>query len=98
MILNQDCDIPSEARYYLQEGIRLAQHPATVDESAAAFEQAIRLHPEHAEAFFELGIMYYRWSHFHKAIEPLKKAIELRPEMGFLSKSGHELQPRWYVS
>jgi len=78
---DQEFNISREARDYLEEGIRLAQHPATVNESAAAFEQAIRLHPEYAEAFFELGTMYYRWSHFHKAIEPLKKAIELRPEM-----------------
>lgn len=72
-------NISAEAKAYFGEGVRLSQHPSTVDQSAAAFEEAIRLHPEYAEAYFELGTMYYRWSHFHKAIEPLKKAIELEP-------------------
>lgn len=72
--------ISAEAKAHFEQGVRLSQHPSTVDQSAAAFEEAIRLHPQYVEAYFELGTMYYRWSHFQKAIDPLKKAIELEPD------------------
>lgn len=65
----------------LEQGLQLSKHPATVEQAAAFFEKAIRLNPRYTLAYFHLGTMYYEWSHFQKAIEPLRKAIELNPEM-----------------
>ncbi len=70
-----------DVRGFLEQGLQLSHHPATVEQAAAFFEKAIRLNPRYTLAYFHLGTMYYEWSHYHKAIEPLKKAIELNPEM-----------------
>lgn len=70
-----------DVRGFLEEGLQLSHHPATVEQAASFFERAIRLNPRYTLAHFELGRMYYAWGHYHKAIEPLKKAIELNPEM-----------------
>lgn len=70
-----------DVKALLEQGLKLAKHPATVEEAAGYFEKAIRVNPRYALAYFHLGTMYYEWGHFQKAIEPLKKAIELNPEM-----------------
>jgi excisionase family DNA binding protein len=69
-----------DVRLFLEQGLQLARHPDTVEQAATFFEKAIRLNPRYNLAYFHLGTMYYEWSHFHKAIEPLRKAIELNPE------------------
>jgi excisionase family DNA binding protein len=69
-----------DVRLILEQGLQLAHHPATVERAATFFEKAIRLNPRYNLPYFHLGTMYYEWSHFHKAIEPLKKAIELNPD------------------
>jgi excisionase family DNA binding protein len=70
-----------DVRLLLEQGLQLAHSPHTVDQAARFFEKAIRLNPRYTLAYFHLGTMYYEWSHFQKAVEPLKKAIELNPEM-----------------
>jgi tetratricopeptide (TPR) repeat protein len=51
-----------------------------VESGASAYRKAIEMNPRHALPYFCLGTMYYRWSHYSQAVEPLKKAIELNPE------------------
>lgn len=70
-----------DVKGFLEQGLQLSKHPSTVEQAAAFFEKAIRVNPRYALAYFHLGTMYYEWSHFHKAIGPLKKAIELNPDM-----------------
>jgi tetratricopeptide (TPR) repeat protein len=70
-----------DVRLLCEQGQQLAHSPHTMEQAARFFEKAIRLNPRYSLAYFHLGTMYYEWSHFQKAIEPLKKAIELNPEM-----------------
>src|SRR5258708_2346556 len=55
-----------DVRAFLEEGLKLSDHPATVDRAAAFFEKAISLNPRYTLAYFHLGTMYYKWSHFQK--------------------------------
>lgn len=68
-----------DVRTYFEQGHQLAQNPATVDRAEEFFKKAIALNPKYALAYFALGTMFYQWSHFSRAVEPLKKAIELNP-------------------
>jgi len=70
-----------DVRLLFEQGMQLAHSPHTVEQAARFFEKAIRLNPRYTLAYFHLGTMYYEWSHFQKAIEPLRKAIELNPDM-----------------
>jgi excisionase family DNA binding protein len=69
-----------DVKYYLEQGLQHSQHPSTVEQAAWFFNKAIELNPRYNLAYFHLGTMYYQWSHFYQAVEPLKKAIELNPE------------------
>jgi len=68
-----------DARTFFEQGCKLAQDPKTVERAAEFFNKAIALNPRYFLAYFELGRMYYVWSHYYKAIDPLKKAIEINP-------------------
>lgn len=46
-----------DVRGFLEEGLKLSHHPATVEQAAAFFERAIRLNPRYTLAHFELGRM-----------------------------------------
>jgi tetratricopeptide (TPR) repeat protein len=78
--MDKATNVTPEAKAAFDEGLRLSHDPATVNHAAAAFERAIQLHPNYRLAYLYLGGMYFTWSHFQKAIEPLKKAIELDPQ------------------
>jgi excisionase family DNA binding protein len=69
-----------DVRAFLEEGLKYAHSPHTVEQAATAFEKAIKMNPRYTLAYFHLGTMFYEWSHFDRAVEPLKKAIELNPE------------------
>ncbi len=78
--MSNSANISPEAKVAFDRGLRLSHDPATVDQAAMAFERAIQLSPNYRLAYLYLGEMYYAWSHFQNAIEPLKKAIELDPQ------------------
>jgi tetratricopeptide (TPR) repeat protein len=63
----------------LEQGLKLSNDPLTVEQAAFYFRKAIEVDPNYTLAYFHMGTMYYRWSHFQKAVELLKKAIELGP-------------------
>lgn len=48
-------------------------------QAAELFERAIKLNPEFADAYFGLGHAYFDLKQWAKAIEPLQRAIELKP-------------------
>lgn len=78
LIRVRETDILSpDARTFFEQGCKLAHHPETVERAAEFFNKAIALNPRYMLAYFQLGTMFYEWSHFGRAIEPLKKAIEL---------------------
>ncbi len=56
------------------------QHEAgQLEEAAATFQEAIELDPEHAVAYFQLGMVSYDLGKFEEAVAALEKAAELDP-------------------
>ncbi|MBX3281023.1 MAG: excisionase family DNA-binding protein [Acidobacteria bacterium] len=80
LIRIRESDVLSpDARTYFEQGCNLANHPETVDRAEECFNKAISLNPRYFLAYFNLGQMFLIWSHYHRAIKPMKKAIELNP-------------------
>lgn len=71
--------LSSNARVLFEQACRLAEDPETVNQAANFFEKAILINRHYALAYFELGRMLYGWGHHIRAVEPLKKAVELNP-------------------
>ncbi len=66
---------PAKAKQYLEEG--KAAYEKDEDEKAAkAFEQAVKLDPEFAEAYFRLALTYDALGDKHGSEDAYKKAIE----------------------
>jgi tetratricopeptide (TPR) repeat protein len=51
-----------------------------LDEAIMEFEEAIRLDPDHADAYLKLGTAYYTQGKLDEAIAEYKKAVELDPD------------------
>jgi tetratricopeptide (TPR) repeat protein len=73
-------NLSGRAKELFDEGLLLSNDPDTCEQAASRFREVIALHPDYARAYFELGRMYYRWSHYENAFQPLQKAIELQPD------------------
>jgi tetratricopeptide (TPR) repeat protein len=73
-------NLSAQAKQVFDEGLLLSNDPDTCEQAASKFREVIQLYPDYARAYFELGRMYYRWSHYEKAFQPLQKAIELQPD------------------
>jgi len=51
----------------------------SLDEAIAAFEEALQVDPEYADAYFAIANSYNRKGNLDEAIAAIKKAIELDP-------------------
>ena len=49
-------------------------------ESLTAFEEAVRINPDNAEAFYFIGYAYYKEGKFSKASDAFKTAYDLNHE------------------
>jgi len=65
----------SEARVYLEKGRRFYRNDEDT-EAVEAFQQALKLDPELAEAQFNLGLAYYALGQEEEAQAAYKKAVE----------------------
>jgi len=61
------------------EGIS-AFNSGETDKAIAAFEQALKLDEKYADAYYRLGLCYLNKNENEKAIDALKKYIELKPD------------------
>ncbi len=52
------------------------------------FERAVRLKPDYAEAFNNLGVVYYQQGDYRKAISRYKSALSIRDSASFHSNLG----------
>lgn len=68
-----------DARIFFEQACKFAQDPKTIDRAEELFKKAIAINPRYGLAYFELGRMFYTWSHFERAMAPLKTAIDLDP-------------------
>jgi len=69
-----------EAISSFDSGVKLAQENKT-DEAIQAFLKAVELKPDLAEAYLNLGILYFQKEEDKEAEESLLKAVELKPEI-----------------
>jgi tetratricopeptide (TPR) repeat protein len=49
-------------------------------DAAAAYEDAIRLNPNHAEAHYNLGITYSKLGQYPQAVQAFNQAVILKPD------------------
>ncbi len=62
-----------------QNGVSLAQENK-IDEAVVAFQKAAELKPDFAEAYINLGLLFFRQDKTDEAEKALLKALELKPE------------------
>jgi tetratricopeptide (TPR) repeat protein len=61
-------------------GIAYSQLPNQMDQAMRAYQRAIKLKPDYAEAINNLGTIYYARKSYRRAISYYQKAIALVPE------------------
>ena len=77
---------PSEEQKKRQEALALFENGLSLtqadklEEAADAFQKAVELKPDFAEAHINLGLLLYRQGKDDEAEKPLLKALELKPE------------------
>jgi Tfp pilus assembly protein PilF len=69
----------SDQNVHLQRGLQYLEDEDE-NKAIAEFDEAIRLNPRLAEAFYQKGNAYRALKQFNNAISDYKRAIELRPE------------------
>lgn len=58
-----------------------AQHAGSMDKAAQEYLAVIDLEPEFAEAYSNLGLIYYIQGDFHKSASVLRKALQIKPAL-----------------
>jgi len=81
-------DQPANARanyYYavsLWKSQRGSENSATSRQAQALLEKAVRLDPNLAEAYVQLGVLYFARNDFAPAIQSFQQAIKINPRLG----------------
>ncbi len=74
--------IPEEARRHFMRGmaaVETAKTPADYDDAIEEFSKAVKLAPNWAEAYYNLGKIQGHQGYYYVAIENLKKYLKLAP-------------------
>ena len=79
---NADIKMTAAETYYQRGKIR---RYLIGDTGGIDFYKAIRLNPEHADAYYELGLHYFAQEDYGNAIANLSKIIKLRPTDSFVT-------------
>jgi protein involved in polysaccharide export with SLBB domain len=69
----------AEAKRLYKEGVKYGT-AGLFSQAAQTFEQAIRLDPQFADAYFALGHAYFDMKNWAQAAESLARAVELNPK------------------
>jgi len=77
--LSQEQKNQQEALDSFQKGVSLANEKK-LDEATAAFKAATELKPDFAEAYINLGLLFFQQSKDEEAEKALVKALELKPD------------------
>lgn len=80
---------------WFSKGCDYDDHVATYDQALFSYQKALKIDPGYADAYNNLGVLYYKKGRYGEAIEELKKAIEITPDYPgaqFLEKSISELE------
>ncbi len=76
-------EVPDEAMRHLVRGqtaVEMAKSVEDYDLAIAEFEAAIRLAPQWAEAYYQLGLVQEQRGNLAKALTALRKYVELAPQ------------------
>jgi SAM-dependent methyltransferase len=72
------------------------------DEAVAAFDKAIAMRPDYADALNNLGVVHRNSKRIEKAIEYLRRAVELNPELTHakanLRAAYRDVVPSWHFA
>jgi Tfp pilus assembly protein PilF len=72
------------------------------DEALAAFERAIEMRPDYADALNNVGVLHRNARRIEKAIEYLKRAVELNPNLTHaqanLRAAYRDIVPSWHFA
>jgi tetratricopeptide (TPR) repeat protein len=60
-------------------GVALEEDPTTAAEAIASYQKVLKLNPEYAPAYINLGTLYYNQSNYELAEQHYRKAIECDP-------------------
>lgn len=74
VVADDNCD---RARQYYQDGVKLLRY----DDRKAAFEKAVKLCPNYAEAYVNLADAYENMAEFEQAEKHYKQAATIKPEL-----------------
>jgi len=80
---------------WFSKGCDYDDYVATYDQALLSYQKALKIDPGYADAYNNLGVLYYKKGRYGEAIEELKKAIEITPDYPgaqFLEKSISELE------
>ncbi len=80
---------------WFSKGCDYDDHVATYDQAIFSYQKALKIDPHYADAYNNLGVLYYKKGKYREAIEELKKATEITPDypgVQFLEKSISELE------
>lgn len=70
---------PTDAKLVYNKAIILGQEPGKSKEAIASLEKAIELKPNYRDAYYTLGLFYFENNQKQKAIEQMKKVLQLIP-------------------
>jgi tetratricopeptide (TPR) repeat protein len=65
------------AHYYLG---RIANQQGNYPEAVAQLQMAIKVHPNYADAWAEMGLVHLKQKNYHQAQQELQKALALNPD------------------
>ncbi|MBU4129075.1 tetratricopeptide repeat protein, partial [bacterium] len=80
---------------WFSKGCDYDDHVATYDQALFSYQKALKIDPGYADAYNNLGVLYYKKGRYQEATEKLRKAIEITPDYPkarFLEKSISELE------
>ena len=88
LMINVKYGYTESADELFEKGLNFARE-GDARQALWTFEEVIKIDSNHAEAYNEIGILYYNWaveqrnaSLLHESIRMFQKALEINPEMG----------------
>ncbi len=80
---------------WFSKGCDYDDHVATYDQALFSYQKALKIDPHYADAYNNLGVLYYKKGKYREAIKEFKKATEIIPRYPgaqFLGKSISDLE------